>query len=166
MDTESTAAPVPHPPWQRLISLAGNESKLAAALGVKPQAVQQWSKNGVPPRRVIPAAAVVDFQVTPHELDQQLYPHPEDGLPEDRRRSAASSVLDQLRDVLKVDEYNELLAMIERGPEAALGFIRGLCQQHQIPWTESLIVGGIPPPPKLVDDGSHDTSRQGDAPQQ
>jgi DNA-binding transcriptional regulator YdaS (Cro superfamily) len=86
MEPTQPALPFPPTPWERLIQLAGNESRLAAALRVKPQAVQQWAKKGLPPRRVIAAAAVVEFKVTPHELARDLYPHPDDGLPEELRR--------------------------------------------------------------------------------
>lgn len=69
-------------PIKRAIEFAGSQSRLAAAINVKPQAVQQWVAAGrVPAGRVIEIAAAVDFRVTPHEIDPELYPHPLDGLP-------------------------------------------------------------------------------------
>lgn len=77
-------------PITRIVELAGGQSKLARALEVKPQAVQQWVKSGrIPDAQVLRAARVVDYGVTPHELASHLYPHPLDGLPEELRTRAA-----------------------------------------------------------------------------
>lgn len=77
-------------PVIRVVELAGGQSKLARALEVKPQAVQQWVKSGrIPDGQVLKAARVVDYGVTPHELASHLYPHPFDGLPEELRTRAA-----------------------------------------------------------------------------
>lgn len=75
----------------KLVWDAHGQSRLARALGVKPQAVQQWVAAGrVPKHRVLSACRFVDFSVTPHELDPSLYPHPEDGIPVERRGKAAA----------------------------------------------------------------------------
>ncbi len=75
----------------RLVELAKGQSNLARALNVRPQAVQQWVRSGrVPPERVLDAARVVDFAVTPHELAPKFYPHPNDGVPEELRGKAAA----------------------------------------------------------------------------
>lgn len=67
--------------------LAETKARLARKINVKPQALQQWLASGiVPPPRVIDVARAVDFQVTPHELRPDLYPHPEDGLPIELRK--------------------------------------------------------------------------------
>lgn len=60
-------------------------SQLAAALGESPQTVANWRKRGLPHDRALLVARAVDWRVTPHELIPELYPHPDDGLPEDRR---------------------------------------------------------------------------------
>jgi hypothetical protein len=39
----------------------------------------------VPATRVLAIAAASDWMVTPHELRPDLYPHPDDGMPPDRR---------------------------------------------------------------------------------
>lgn len=41
--------------------------------------------NKVPDLMAIPLARISGWQVTPHELRLDLYPHPEDGLPEELR---------------------------------------------------------------------------------
>lgn len=78
-------------PVFRLVELARGQSNLARGLNVRPQAVQQWVRAGrVPAERIIEAARFVDFSVTPHELDPTLYPHPDDGVPVERRGKAAA----------------------------------------------------------------------------
>lgn len=49
--------------------------------------INNWltrDKN-IPSDWVLPLCESVDWQVTPHELRPDLYPHPHDGLPEDMR---------------------------------------------------------------------------------
>jgi DNA-binding transcriptional regulator YdaS (Cro superfamily) len=78
-------------PVTRVVELAGGQSKLARALEVKPQAVQQWVKSGrIPDGQVLRAARVISYGVTPHELASHLYPHPLDGLPEEMRTRTAA----------------------------------------------------------------------------
>jgi DNA-binding transcriptional regulator YdaS (Cro superfamily) len=68
----------------RAINIVGNQSKLALAVGVTQQAVQKWASSGkVPPEKVIPIAQATGWQVTPHDLRSDLYPHPLDGMPRD-----------------------------------------------------------------------------------
>ena len=66
----------------KAIGIAGNASKLAQMLGIKPMSVSRWKTryNGnVPPNRV--RAIYEKTGVTPHELRPDLYPNPTDGLP-------------------------------------------------------------------------------------
>ena len=66
----------------KAIDIAGNASKLAQMLGIKPMSVSRWKTryNGnVPPNRV--RAIYEKTGVTPHELRPDLYPNPTDGLP-------------------------------------------------------------------------------------
>jgi DNA-binding transcriptional regulator YdaS (Cro superfamily) len=73
---------------EKAFSEAGGQSAIAAACGVTTQAVGQWKK--VPPDRVIHVARATSYRVTPHQLRPDLYPHPDDGLPEERRRRSCS----------------------------------------------------------------------------
>lgn len=58
---------------------------LARRCNVTPQAVDGWKKKGLPADKVLAVAKACDFALTPHELRPDLYPHPDDGLPADRR---------------------------------------------------------------------------------
>lgn len=70
----------------RACSLAETKARLARKINIKPQALQQWLTSGiVPADRVLSVAGAVDYQVTPHDLRPDLYPHPEDGLPAELR---------------------------------------------------------------------------------
>lgn len=57
------------------------KSEIARRMGVKPQLVAHWFKQGVPPHRIIPFCAALSWAVTPHQVDPDLYPNPTDGLP-------------------------------------------------------------------------------------
>ncbi len=70
------------------IDHAGSQQKLAEQVGVTQQAISKWLRDGISADFVIPVARAVDFAVTPHDLDPELYPHPEDGLPLELREQA------------------------------------------------------------------------------
>lgn len=72
----------------KVILIHGSKKALADAIKVSPQAVQQW--DIVPTDRVLEVSESVGWQVTPHQLRPDKYPHPEDGLP-DRMRQACSA---------------------------------------------------------------------------
>ncbi len=59
-----------------------SKSEIARRMGVKPQLVAHWFKQGVPPHRVIPFCIALNWAVTPHQVDPALYPNPSDGIPE------------------------------------------------------------------------------------
>ena len=77
----------------------GTQAALAARIKafmpnskVKQANVWKWL-NGLkgetpPPEYVIPISAAVDWKVTPHELRSDIYPDPQDGIP-DRRKAVA-----------------------------------------------------------------------------
>ncbi|EMZ5861529.1 transcriptional regulator [Yersinia enterocolitica] len=65
---------------KRIAGIA-SQTEIASRLGHKPQAIQQWFKNKIPPKKVIPVCEVLLWQVTPHELRPDLYPNPRDGMP-------------------------------------------------------------------------------------
>jgi DNA-binding transcriptional regulator YdaS (Cro superfamily) len=54
----------------KAIEAAGNKSALATALGIKPQAVQQWTR--VPTPRVLEVERITG--VSRHELRPDIYP--------------------------------------------------------------------------------------------
>jgi DNA-binding transcriptional regulator YdaS (Cro superfamily) len=77
--------------------MAGNQSRLAALLGVTPQAVQQWvDRNRVPAERCVAVERAVDGQVTRYELNPDVFGQapvagsvePDRRTPSDRRTSA------------------------------------------------------------------------------
>lgn len=50
--------------------------------GISSQAVGKWLRKGViPPRRILPLCEILEWKVTPHEIDPAAYPNPTDGLP-------------------------------------------------------------------------------------
>ncbi|EAP1386471.1 hypothetical protein ODU92_004352 [Salmonella enterica] len=50
--------------------------------GISSQAVGKWLRKGViPPRRILPLCEILEWRVTPHEIDPAAYPNPTDGLP-------------------------------------------------------------------------------------
>jgi DNA-binding transcriptional regulator YdaS (Cro superfamily) len=67
---------------QKAINLAGSQSALASLIDKRQSNISTWlhRDNRVPAEAVIPIAAALDYQVTPHELRPDLYPHHEDGM--------------------------------------------------------------------------------------
>jgi DNA-binding transcriptional regulator YdaS (Cro superfamily) len=74
-------------PLARAISLVGLKP-LAIVLGVSYQAVQKYEYIGISAERVIAISMATNWQVTPHELRPDIYPHPQDGLPDHMRQAA------------------------------------------------------------------------------
>ncbi|ENQ6470147.1 TPA: helix-turn-helix domain-containing protein [Klebsiella pneumoniae] len=58
-----------------------SQTEIAVALGTKPQTVSLWLSGQVPANRVIPLCRVLNWSVTPHEMREDIYPNPTDGLP-------------------------------------------------------------------------------------
>lgn len=81
---------------EKVVQLVGGQVALADALATKEEPIKQghvwrWlntTVEGIPARHVIPACSAINWQVTPHELRPDLYPHPDDGLPEHMRHAA------------------------------------------------------------------------------
>ncbi|CNH56653.1 transcriptional regulator [Yersinia intermedia] len=65
---------------QKIINIA-NQSEIARRVEEKPQTVNLWFKNGVPPKKVFKLCACLGWKVTPHEIAPDIYPNPSDGLP-------------------------------------------------------------------------------------
>lgn len=78
---------------ERIIQLVDTQVALASLLNTPDDPIKQahvwgWlnkTKEGIPAKHVIKACSLVNFQVTPHQLRPDLYPHPEDGLPTEYR---------------------------------------------------------------------------------
>jgi DNA-binding transcriptional regulator YdaS (Cro superfamily) len=77
---------------QKAIDLAGSQSELARRLRtdrpdtkIAQRHISKWltmGKEPVPPAEwVIPICRAIEWQITPHELRQDLYPEPGDGVP-------------------------------------------------------------------------------------
>lgn len=76
---------------QNLVSKPGEQSLLAAQLRKRGHRVSQghiWNwlhmnsaQNCPPPGYVLPICEVFEWAITPHELREDLYPNPWDGLP-------------------------------------------------------------------------------------
>lgn len=69
---------------KRITGLA-SQTTIAKKVGVRPQSVSLWLKKGVPPYKVIPFCKALGWDVTPHQIDSELYPNPTDGLPADHQ---------------------------------------------------------------------------------
>ncbi|HAT2283651.1 TPA: helix-turn-helix domain-containing protein [Citrobacter freundii] len=66
---------------------AVSQVAIAKALGISPQAVNQWfSKSVIPPRNVLTICEMTDWKIVPHDVRPDLYPSPEDGVPDFLRK--------------------------------------------------------------------------------
>jgi hypothetical protein len=80
---------------KKVVKLVGSQALLAKLVNkIQPGAkltqahIWKWINStalGIPGEYVISACHVVNWQVTPHQLRPDLYPHPSDGLPEHMR---------------------------------------------------------------------------------
>lgn len=75
--------------FKKAISKAGTQTALAEKIpNGKQTTIAQWIARGwVPPERVIDVCAAINYQVTPHEIRPDIYPHPDDALPDSMRCS-------------------------------------------------------------------------------
>lgn len=81
---------------EKIVQLVGGQLALAEKLSIENKSIKQahvwgWlnkTKLGVPAEQVLNLCKSVDWKVTPHQLRPDIYPHPDDGLP-DHMRSAA-----------------------------------------------------------------------------
>ncbi len=60
-------------------------SKIASTIGESVQTITNWTARGIPLGKVVLFCKAVNYEITPHELYPENYPHPQDGLPEDMR---------------------------------------------------------------------------------
>jgi hypothetical protein len=68
------------------IEEAGGIGAVAKARGLSDEAVRLWRVRGaVPADHVLWLAERTGWKYSPHRLSRSLYPHPDDGLPEQMR---------------------------------------------------------------------------------
>jgi DNA-binding transcriptional regulator YdaS (Cro superfamily) len=60
--------------------------ELAAFLDISPAAVSKWDE--IPTDRVLAVSEFTNWKMTPHQFRPDIYPHPQDGLPEHMRHAA------------------------------------------------------------------------------
>ena len=74
---------------KKAIEVCGTNKSLAEKMGEKNvNFISMWlQRENLPADRVIDVAQATDWQVTPHELRPDLYPHPDDGLPIEHRNN-------------------------------------------------------------------------------
>ena len=80
-------------PLNKLINLAGGQTSLArkvteSGTELTQSTISAWVnrfQHKVGAEYVVAVSAAVAWKVTPHELRSDIYPHPEDGLPEEMR---------------------------------------------------------------------------------
>jgi hypothetical protein len=78
------------------IKLLGGATEVAKMRGLKTAwGVSKWEKDGLPAAHVLWLAEQTAWRFTPHQLAPDLYPHPDDGLPE-RFRGGRLSRLDAI----------------------------------------------------------------------
>lgn len=56
------------------IKIAGSGVELAKRIGVTPQAVNQWLRQGVPPSRVLAVERAVEGKVSRQQIRPDIYP--------------------------------------------------------------------------------------------
>lgn len=69
---------------EKAIEIIGGQVATAKAINTSQPSIWKWlnsTKEGVAGEFVIPVAKATDWQVTPHQLRPDLYPHHDDGLP-------------------------------------------------------------------------------------
>lgn len=57
--------------------------------GGTPWAISKWINEGVPGSNVLWLAERTGWKYTPHKLNPDYYPHPDDGLPVEHRSNGA-----------------------------------------------------------------------------
>jgi DNA-binding transcriptional regulator YdaS (Cro superfamily) len=78
-------------PLNKVVEIKGGQVALAEAIKLKQGHIWSWlnkTKFGVPAEYVIAVSDSVNWEVTPHQLRPDLYPHPDDGLPDHLRNAA------------------------------------------------------------------------------
>lgn len=78
-------------PLLNIIKLCGSQEELGRRIGKGQYIVTAWVRRygcKVSADYVLKVSQAINWQITPHQIRPDLYPHPQDGLP-DHLRSAA-----------------------------------------------------------------------------
>jgi len=77
-------------PLLKAIEICGGQTALAISINRPQPTVAAWVNRfkRVGTEYVITVSEATNWQVTPHELRPDIYPHPQDGLPEHLRQAA------------------------------------------------------------------------------
>jgi hypothetical protein len=87
--TFDPASAAPH--FDACVTAIGSYAEAARRMGLKTAwGVQKWRSDGVPHDRVISFAMLSGWKARPHDLRPDIYPHPDDGLPNDMRGGVAA----------------------------------------------------------------------------
>lgn len=71
---------------------AGGVGAVAKALNMSEEGVRLWRARGaVPAGSVLWLSERTEWEYTPHQIAPEIYPHPDDGLPPERRPAPAQS---------------------------------------------------------------------------
>lgn len=76
---------------EKAVAIIGGQKATSLAINTSQPTIWKWlnsTKEGLAAEFVLPLSQAVDWQVTPHDLRPDLYPHPKDGLPEHLRYAA------------------------------------------------------------------------------
>ncbi len=60
----------------KAIKKFGGVKKLAKELDVTHQAILKWKRRGVPAKRVLRLVQLMDGEISPHDLRDDIYPDP------------------------------------------------------------------------------------------
>lgn len=77
---------------------------LALKINVKYQSIQKYLRTRVTAEKVIPLSEALDWSPTPHIIRPDLYPHPDDGLPDELRGESIPAVFSNNRRVGQHDD--------------------------------------------------------------
>lgn len=59
-----------------------SQTDIGKHFDISSQAVGKWLRKGtIPSKRILPLCEMLNWSVTPHEIDPKAYPNPTDGLP-------------------------------------------------------------------------------------